>query len=128
MPTIKPESKIYIEKAQKSFKAAKILRKEGLEEDAFSRAYYAVLNLAKAILVNAGIELPKTHSGMIATLWANKSKLKILETIIQNISRYQALREGGDYGIITYVNKEDLDNIFADIEVLFKNLGEKSEK
>ena len=124
---LKPEAKIYVEKARKAYKAAQILKKEVLWEDSFSRAYYAVLDLSKAILVSAGLDVPKTHSGLVATLWANRSKLKVLETTIQNISRHQALREGGDYGVITNIEETDLRRIFEDINALFKHLGERND-
>ncbi len=70
---LKPEAQIYVEKARKAYKAAKILKKEVLWEDSFSRAYYAVLDLGKAILVNADFEIPKTHAGLVATLWATEA-------------------------------------------------------
>lgn len=126
--TLKPEATIYLEKARKAYRAARVLQKEILWEDAFSRAYYAVLNLAKAILTNANLEVPKTHSGLVATLWINRQKLEILDKIIQNISRHQALREEGDYGLITSVTQEDLEKIFSDIKLLFEHLGEKDEE
>lgn len=40
-----------VERGEKSLRAAKVLFKEGLLEDALSRAYYAVLHGARAALV-----------------------------------------------------------------------------
>lgn len=119
------EAKQYAEKARNSYHAAMILRKQGLEVDAFSRAYYSAFNTCRAIMLNRGLPLSKTHSGMVARLWENRAKLGLDAKLVRNLSRYQALREGGDYAPIEDVREEDLAEILADIKKLFALLGER---
>ncbi|MEW5996378.1 MAG: HEPN domain-containing protein [Candidatus Micrarchaeota archaeon] len=119
------EAKRYAEKARNSCRAAILLQKQGLIADAFSRAYYSAFNASRAIMLKAGVQLSKTHSGMVARLWESREKLGIDANLVQNLSRYQTLREGGDYAPLEDVRKEDLEEILADIRKLFKLLGEK---
>ena len=95
--------------ARRSFEAFKLLKEKGLNEDAISRDYYAILHLCFALLIKNNLDLPKTHSGLIAKLWQNKEKLKIGEDTVRNISRIQSLRENGDYGIVSAIKEDDLD-------------------
>jgi|Deesub1362A_J573_1020465.scaffolds.fasta_scaffold02840_4 uncharacterized protein (UPF0332 family) len=60
------EYSLHVERVEKAYRAFEILRKEGLIQDAISRGYYAIIHLCYAILLKNNIELPKTHSGLIA--------------------------------------------------------------
>ena len=57
-------------KARTSLVAARLLLKEGLESDACSRAYYAMVDAARAALMASGApvsaEKARTHSGAIS--------------------------------------------------------------
>lgn len=119
------EARQYAEKARNSYRAALILEKQNLVADAFSRAYYSAFNAGRAIMLKAGVPLSKTHSGMVARLWESREKLGMDAKLVQNLSRYQTLREGGDYAPLENVRKEDLAEILADIKKLFRLLGEK---
>lgn len=119
------EAKQYAEKAKNSYRAALVLRKQGLIADAFSRAYYSAFNAGRALMLKAGVPLSKTHSGMVARMWESRGKLGLDAKLVQNLSRYQALREGGDYAPLEDIRKEDLAEILADIKKLFALLGEK---
>ncbi len=46
-----------LKRAEKSLKAAEILLKDGLLEDAISRSYYAILHAAKAALLVEGVNV-----------------------------------------------------------------------
>jgi len=46
-----------LERAEKSLKAAEILLKDGLLEDAISRSYYVILHAAKAVLLVQGVNV-----------------------------------------------------------------------
>jgi uncharacterized protein (UPF0332 family) len=119
------EAKRYAEKAKDSYRAALILQKQGLAVDAFSRAYYSAFNAGRAIMLNAGLPLSKMHSGMVARLWESRGKLGLDAKLVRNLSRYQTLREGGDYAPLEDIRKEDLAEILVDIKKLFALLGEK---
>jgi uncharacterized protein (UPF0332 family) len=56
-----------IVRADESLRAAHELLKLGLVNDAVSRAYYAALHVARALLLTEGVE-PQTHAGVSAML------------------------------------------------------------
>ena len=53
-----------IERGEKALKASRLLLEQGLHEDTVSRAYYAVLHLAKAALLSQGVRT-SSHKGII---------------------------------------------------------------
>ena len=65
MATIKSETQGWLDKAESSLNAAKILQREGYISESVSRAYYAMFYAAKAILAEDGISRNK-HSAVIA--------------------------------------------------------------
>lgn len=64
------EARAHVTRAKRAYESAVQLRKSGLIEDAFSRAYYALFHLGFAMLIEVGESLPKTHSGLVAKLYA----------------------------------------------------------
>ncbi len=102
------EYKLYLERAEKAFEAYRILKDRDLYEDAISRGYYAIIRLCFAILLKHNMEIPKTHSGLLAKVWNNKQTLGIKDEVVKNLSRIQSLRENGDYSILPSVTEEDL--------------------
>jgi len=112
------EYKLYLDRAEKAFESFRILRERGLYEDAISRGYYAIVHLCFALLVKHGIDVPKTHSGLLAKVWNSREMLGIGDEILRNLSRLQSLRENGDYSILPSIGKEDLELV----EVTFKTL------
>jgi hypothetical protein len=52
-----------LERGAQAAKAAQELLRLGLLNDAVSRAYYAALHFARALLLTEGVE-PKTHGGV----------------------------------------------------------------
>lgn len=65
MATIKPETQGWLDKADSSIDAAKMLLREGYISESVSRAYYAMFHAAKAMLAEDGISRSK-HSGIIS--------------------------------------------------------------
>ena len=57
------EAQQEIARARKSLAAAKALQNEELLEDSLSRAYYAVLHAARALLVSEGFD-PQSHESV----------------------------------------------------------------
>ncbi len=103
------DHKAHIERAEKAYAAFKVLRREGLLEDAASRGYYAIMHLAKALLIKRRERIPKTHSGLLARLWIKREELGLEEELVKGISKAYSVRERGDYGVIPSVSEEDLD-------------------
>ncbi len=103
------EYELHIQRAESAYRAFLILKKEGLIQDAISRGYYAIIHLCYAILLKNGVEIPKTHSGLIARLWKLREQLGIDEDVVKRISRLQSLRESGDYGVIVSIEEGDLE-------------------
>lgn len=119
------EEDIHIERARKAYRAFEALAEQKLTEDAFSRGYYSLLHLAFALLLKKGEPLPKTHTGLVAKLWLSKEKLRLEKEVVKKISRFQAIRESGDYAALPAVEEKDLDEIRSVIKYFFKLLGEK---
>lgn len=119
------EDKTYLNKARNAYKAYRLLSRKGLVEDAYSRGYYTVLHLCHALLLKNRETLPKTHSGLVAKLWALKEKIKVDKELVSEISRIQALRESGDYAPISKITKEDMKILDGIIKNFAKKLGEK---
>lgn len=105
-------------RARRALDSAKILLEQGFVEDAYSRAYYSLFHLLSAIFLKIGEDLPKTHAGLIAKAWAKRDELGLTEDEVKNISRYQSLRENGDYSPIPAIKKNDVQEIIRFIEIL----------
>ncbi|MEM2244812.1 MAG: HEPN domain-containing protein [Archaeoglobaceae archaeon] len=103
------EYELHVQRAENAYKAFLILKKEGLIQDAISSRHHAIIHLCYAILLKNGIEIPKTHSGLIARIWKMREQLGVHERVIGLISRLQSLRESGDYGVIVSVEEKDLE-------------------
>ncbi|MHA1852454.1 MAG: HEPN domain-containing protein [Candidatus Heimdallarchaeaceae archaeon] len=118
------EYEYHIQRAKRSYLAFKLLKSRKLLEDALSRGYYAILHIGFALLLKNNLNLPKTHAGLVVKLWSNREKLNLDKEIIKQISRFQVLRESGDYAAIPAVEKKDIDSIEKVIKKLFTVLGE----
>ncbi|MGC9104406.1 MAG: HEPN domain-containing protein [Candidatus Methanodesulfokora sp.] len=103
------EYEVHVRRALAAYRAFKILRAEGLMEDAASRGYYAILHLCNALLLKHGEDLPRTHSGLIAKLWILREKLSLDKETVSDIARAQSIRERGDYGVVPTITEDDLD-------------------
>lgn len=116
----------HIERAKKALQAAKLLQEGKLIEDAYSRAYYALLHLGIAILIKAGEQPAKTHAGLVSKLFSILEKTGLTREDLRKISRFQAMRESGDYAPIPAVTKSDLAELIEYVEQLYlKTAGEK---
>lgn len=80
-------------------RAAEVLTREGLLRDAMSRAYYATLHYARALLLTKDEE-PTTHEGVLRRFSFHFVKTGLL-TLDEGkiLGRLHKLREDADYGI-----------------------------
>jgi len=80
-------------------RAAVVLLREGLHRDAMSRAYYAALHYARALLLIKGEE-PRTHEGVLRRFSFHYVRTAVLTMEEGKIlGRLQKLREEADYGL-----------------------------
>jgi len=95
-----------MDRAGKALRAAEVLLDEDLFEDAVSRAYYAVLHAARAVLLTLDIS-PSTHDGVRRMFGLHLVKPGILETEFAVIlTAEQQDRELGDYDVVFTMEAE----------------------
>lgn len=86
-----------LERGKSALRAAQELHKLGLCSDAVSRAYYAALHYAVALLLTEGIE-PKTHSGVSSMFGLHfVTQGKISPDAAKALSRLEQFRGEADY-------------------------------
>ncbi len=115
------EYELHLGRAQRAFKAFQVLKAEGLLEDAASRGYYAILHLARALLLKSGEPTPKTHAGLLSKLWVLRDRLGLSEELVRTIAKIQSLRERGDYGVVPTISAEELElieRVYRDLQGL----------
>ncbi len=106
--------------AEKRLKAAKILFKENMLEDAVNRAYYAVFYAAKAMLNSLGYDA-KTHSGLISEFGLRIIKEGLLPMKYGRILRRAfEMRESGDYEIGVFFDRNEVKGLIKNAEEFIK--------
>ncbi|MEL4898368.1 MULTISPECIES: HEPN domain-containing protein [unclassified Crocosphaera] len=111
------EQQGFLTKAQRSLEAAKILKEEGFNEFAVSRAYYAMFYVASALLEREGLSFSK-HSAVISALGEQFAKRN---RIPRDYHRYlidaQAQRNRGDYNIDPNISESDTQLLISRAEI-----------
>ncbi|MGO8677932.1 MAG: HEPN domain-containing protein [Limisphaerales bacterium] len=96
---MKPETKALLAKAHDSLQAGKLLSRGGYPDFAASRAYYAMLYAAQALLLERGLSFSK-HTAVIGAFGREFAKSGSLDV---KYHRYlidaQDFRNLGDYGV-----------------------------
>lgn len=96
-----------IARADQAIKAAKALAGLGLASDSVSRAYYAALHAARALLFARGLEA-KSHSGVLHLLNAEFIRQGLLPTSHNRmLAQLQRSRELADYDAAVIFSTED---------------------
>lgn len=122
------EPEKHLEKALTKLKAAKLLQKHGLYDDAASRAYYAMLHSARAALSKLGLS-PKTHAGVIRAFGQHLVKTgTINKTHGENLAKAKDLREKGNYSPYYTTPKETAETLVKNAEELYAETKEKLEE
>lgn len=107
-----------LKKADESLKAAEILLANGLAGEAISKLYYAVFNVANALLVKSNLA-PKTHSGV--------KSLFHKEFILSGIIEYElgklydnllARRFEADYESFALIDENDMPQYVSGVKKL----------
>ena len=95
-----------IERGEKALKAARLLCENGLYEDAVSRAYYAVLHLAKAALLSQGVRT-SSHKGVLAMFGLHLVEKGLMKPDLAKIlAKEKEDRELGDYDVMIDIDQE----------------------
>jgi hypothetical protein len=116
-----------LEKADKKFKVAQNLFKDGSFDDSISRAYYAMYQVATALLLTKDI-VCKTHSGLLQMFSLHFIKTGIMDKrYFDMLAAAKDLRENGDYEAFFVARSEDaeetLENAKEFIEEAKRILG-----
>ena len=105
-----------MKKAESKLRAAKLLLSEGELEDAVSRAYYAVYNAARSVLLLLGEEA-STHGGVAFKLWTRLVEPGLLDREYARIlSKLREAREEGDYTPIFTITESEARELVRDAE------------
>ncbi len=93
------EQRALLDKAARSLEAAELLRQDGFDEFAASRAYYCMFYCARASLLAIGQEF-KSHSALIAAFgrWLNETKALPVE-LHRFPMEAQRVRIAADYSV-----------------------------
>jgi uncharacterized protein (UPF0332 family) len=70
-----------VRKGERAIRSAHLSLRDGDPDNAVNRSYYAMFNVARAALLNAGVseaELPRTHRGVIEALLSMLYKQVVL--------------------------------------------------
>lgn len=106
--------------SQHAMKAAEVLLKEDLPDQAVSRIYYAAFHAAKALLLTQGLEA-KTHQGLGRLFSLHFIKTGIIDTKFSRIlSETQKDREDADYFSEYVFTKESVTERFEEIKEFLK--------
>lgn len=102
-----PEQENLLLKAERKLASAKLSLRGGFPEDTASRAYYAMLYVAQAILANEGLE-NKTHRGVLAAFGKNFARTGIVPLEFhRKLIDAEKLRIKADYGVANAVTNEE---------------------
>ena len=84
-------------RGDEAYRAAEVLLRESLLRDALSRAYYAALHFARALLLTRGEE-PLTHDGVVQRFSLHFVRGGVV-TVTEGkvLGRLQRIREEADY-------------------------------
>jgi uncharacterized protein (UPF0332 family) len=96
-----PFERALVRKSEKALKIAKLALNAGDDDSAVSRSYYAMLDIARAALLRAGVaedKLPRAHSGVIDAFRSHAVKSgQIDQRQATQLSRTESLRILADY-------------------------------
>ncbi|MBI2894243.1 MAG: HEPN domain-containing protein [Deltaproteobacteria bacterium] len=96
-----------IARARVSLRAAGVLAREGLHDDAISDAYYAAFHAVRALLFSIGEE-PRTHAGVVHLFNVRFVRTgRIDARHLSALSRAQHDRTAADYGTSVTFTAED---------------------
>lgn len=104
------------QRGNKSWESSQLLLESELYEDALSRAYYAVLHSAKAVLMAEGIQI-KSHRGVRRLFGQHLVKpAKIKNEYAKILNTLQDLRFQADYDAMYSADRETAQELVSKAE------------
>jgi uncharacterized protein len=99
--TWKRFARVLVRKSQRALKLARLALNTGDYDGAVNRSYYAMFDIARAVLLKAGVgedELPRTHNGVSEAFREHAVQSGLIERqLAAELSRAEALRIKADY-------------------------------
>jgi uncharacterized protein (UPF0332 family) len=106
----------FIQKAQDSLRAAKLLEENDLIDFAASRAYYAMFYVAEAFLIDLGLRFQK-HGSLIAAFGQHFVKTGLISAHFhQNLIKSYNKRISGDYTTNSNLTKTEVATMISQAE------------
>jgi uncharacterized protein (UPF0332 family) len=95
---VKPAAAALLDKAARAFASAELLLKDGDADGACNPAYYAMFDAARALMIEDGLAVPKTHAGLVAAFGlAFVASGRVEKEIGASLNRVQQVRQIADY-------------------------------
>ena len=111
-----------IQRGNDSLKSAEALVELDLILDGLSRAYYAALHHARALLLSIDI-VPKSHKGTLTLFSLHFIKTGIIPKEIGVIfSILQKIREDSDYEIGTFYERDEAERLLEDTRLFCRTV------
>jgi len=111
-----------IQRGNDSLKSAEALVELNLILDGLSRAYYAALHHARALLLSIDI-IPKSHKGALTLFSLHFIKTGIIPKEIGVIfSILQKIREDSDYEIGTFYERDEAERLLEDTRLFCRTV------
>jgi uncharacterized protein (UPF0332 family) len=102
-----------LDKSEQSIDAAGLLLRDGYDDFAASRAYYAMFYAVEALMLDRDLSFSK-HSAVIAAFGKQFVKTGIIDSRFhRSLLVAFDLRNAGDYGILHSVSKEKANQIIT---------------
>ena len=106
----------FIQKAQDSLRAAKLLEENDLIDFAASRTYYAMFYVAQAFLISLGLRFQK-HGSLIASFGQHFVKTGLIPAHFhQNLIKSFNKRISGDYATNSNLTKTEVATMISQAE------------
>lgn len=113
-----------IQRGNDSLKSAEALVELGLILDGLSRAYYAALHHARALLLSIDI-VPKSHKGTLTLFSQHFIKTGIVPKEIGVIfSILQKIREDSDYEIGIFYERAEAERLLEDTRLFCRTVAD----
>jgi uncharacterized protein (UPF0332 family) len=111
-----------IQRGNDSLKSAEALVELDLILDGLSRAYYAALHHARALLLSIDI-IPKSHKGTLTLFSLHFIKTGLIPKEIGVIfSILQKIREDSDYEIGTFYERDEAERLLEDTRLFCRTV------
>lgn len=109
------EVNMLIGRARENLAAAQLLTQNDLNDDAASRAYYAVFHAAEAFLVEEGLSFKK-HSAVLSNFTRLAHEQGFPNELLRAYRDALEIRTVGDYGSFEHVAPENFNALLPQIK------------